>query len=172
MRTSPNSQLHHSHNRNDEVFDPLRACYTGRRPRHLARPLGQRRRQREYLRPPARHELCLQLPRHSQPSPRHHFIYNTNFTFIQSVSSNDIRCNAGGSKGVSGKCPVAAGDTVTVEMHQQNGDRSCKNEAIGGAHYGPVMVYMSKVDDSSKADGSSGWFKSRFLCSFNNPSLT
>jgi hypothetical protein len=48
---------------------------------------------------------------------------------------------------------------VTVEMHQQNGDRSCKNEAIGGAHYGPVMVYMSKVDDSSKADGSSGWFK-------------
>jgi cellulase len=75
------------------------------------------------------------------------------------VSSNDIRCNAGGSKGVSGKCPVAAGDTVTVEMHQQNGDRGCKNEAIGGSHYGPVMVYMSKVDDSSKADGSSGWFK-------------
>lgn len=45
-------------------------------------------------------------------------------------------------------------------MHQQNGDRSCTNEAIGGSHYGPVMVYMSKVDDSSKADGSSGWFKS------------
>jgi cellulase len=44
-------------------------------------------------------------------------------------------------------------------MHQQSGDRSCKSEAIGGAHYGPVMVYMSKVDDSSKADGSSGWFK-------------
>lgn len=44
-------------------------------------------------------------------------------------------------------------------MHQQNGDRSCRNEAIGGAHYGPVMVYMSNVDDSSKADGSSGWFK-------------
>jgi hypothetical protein len=60
---------------------------------------------------------------------------------------------------VAGKCPVAAGGTVTVEMHQQNGDRGCKNEAIGGAHYGPVLVYMSKVDDSSKADGSSGWFK-------------
>ncbi|KAH3948827.1 hypothetical protein HBH53_093160 [Parastagonospora nodorum] len=78
---------------------------------------------------------------------------------VTSVSSNDIRCNAGGSKGVAGKCAVAAGDTVTVEMHQQNGDRGCKNEAIGGAHYGPVMVYMSKVDDSSKANGSSGWFK-------------
>lgn len=44
-------------------------------------------------------------------------------------------------------------------MHQQNNDRSCANEAIGGAHYGPVSVYLSKVDDSSKADGSSDWFK-------------
>lgn len=80
------------------------------------------------------------------------------------MSSNDIRCNAGGSKGVAGKCSVNAGGTVTVEMHQQNGDRGCTNEAIGGSHYGPVMVYMSKVDDSSKADGSSGWFKgSRYL---------
>ncbi|KAF2691877.1 lytic polysaccharide monooxygenase [Lentithecium fluviatile CBS 122367] len=80
-------------------------------------------------------------------------------TPVSSVSSNDIRCNAGGSKGVSGKCAVQAGDTVTVEMHQQPGDRNCKNEAIGGAHYGPVIVYMSKVADASKADGSSGWFK-------------
>ncbi|KAL2882806.1 hypothetical protein SGCOL_002018 [Colletotrichum sp. CLE4] len=44
-------------------------------------------------------------------------------------------------------------------MHQQNGDRSCKNEAIGGAHYGPVIVYLSKVDNAATADGSSGWFK-------------
>lgn len=29
---------------------------------------------------------------------------------------------------------------VTIEMHQQSGDRSCSNEAIGGAHYGPVLV--------------------------------
>jgi len=48
---------------------------------------------------------------------------------------------------------------VTVEMHQQPGDRSCSNEAIGGAHYGPVMVYLSKVADASTADGSAGWFK-------------
>jgi hypothetical protein len=25
---------------------------------------------------------------------------------------------------------------VTIEMHQQANDRSCGNEAIGGAHYG------------------------------------
>jgi cellulase len=56
---------------------------------------------------------------------------------------------------------------VTVEMHQQNGDRSCASEAIGGAHYGPVMVYMSKVSDSSTADGSSGWFKSNYFASFS-----
>jgi cellulase len=37
---------------------------------------------------------------------------------VSSVSSNDLRCNAGGSRGVSGKCAVQAGDTVTVEMHQ------------------------------------------------------
>jgi cellulase len=79
--------------------------------------------------------------------------------FSKSVTSNDIRCNVGGTKAAAAKCPVPAGGTVTVEMHQQNGDRGCKNEAIGGAHYGPVLVYMSKVDDSSKADGSSGWFK-------------
>ncbi|KAJ4370398.1 hypothetical protein N0V83_004916 [Neocucurbitaria cava] len=44
-------------------------------------------------------------------------------------------------------------------MHQQNGDRSCANEAIGGAHYGPVLVYMSKVADAATADGSSSFFK-------------
>lgn len=48
---------------------------------------------------------------------------------------------------------------MTVEMHQQNGDRSCANEAIGGNHWGPVLVYMSKVDDAATADGSGGWFK-------------
>lgn len=73
-----------------------------------------------------------------------------------------------------------AGDTVTVEMHQQNGDRSCANEAIGGAHYGPIIVchiyflelinilshlnylqvYMAAVSDARTAVGSSAnWFK-------------
>lgn len=43
---------------------------------------------------------------------------------------------------------------------QQPGDRNCKSEAIGGAHWGPVQIYLSKVSDASTADGSSGgWFK-------------
>jgi len=78
-------------------------------------------------------------------------------TPVTDVGSTAFRCN--GRPGISGKCSVAAGKTVTVEMHQQPGDRSCKNEAIGGAHYGPVTVYMSKVADASTADGSAGWFK-------------
>lgn len=36
---------------------------------------------------------------------------------VTDVSSSSIRCNAGSSR-ASGKCPVAAGSTVTVEMHQ------------------------------------------------------
>ncbi|KAI1262286.1 glycoside hydrolase family 61 protein [Xylariaceae sp. FL1019] len=78
---------------------------------------------------------------------------------VTSVGSTDIRCNVGGAKGVAGKCAVQAGSTVTVEMHAQPGDRSCTQEAIGGAHYGPVNVYMSSVADASTADGSTPWYK-------------
>ena len=46
-----------------------------------------------------------------------------------------------------------------MEMHQQPGDRACGTQAIGGNHFGPVMVYMSKVDDAAAADGSGDWFK-------------
>lgn len=54
----------------------------------------------------------------------------------------------------------AAGDQVTVEMHQQPGDRKCADEAIGGDHWGPVQAYMAKVTDATTAVGSSaGWFK-------------
>jgi len=78
---------------------------------------------------------------------------------VTSVSTNDIRCNVGGTKGVTGVCTVAAGTSLTVEMHQQAGDRVCTTEAIGGNHYGPVMIYMSKVTDATTADGSTPWFK-------------
>jgi len=89
---------------------------------------------------------CVRLPQSNSP--------------VTDVTSTQIRCNAN-SGPVAGKCSVVAGTTVAVEMHQQNGDRSCSNEAIGGDHWGPVLVYMSKVADSSSsaADGSSGWFK-------------
>ncbi|KAJ4418927.1 hypothetical protein N0V82_005276 [Gnomoniopsis sp. IMI 355080] len=78
---------------------------------------------------------------------------------VTDVTSNDIACNAGTSPAAA-KCSVNAGSVVTIEMHQQPNDRSCANEAIGGAHYGPVQVYMAKVTDASTAVGaSSGWFK-------------
>lgn len=77
---------------------------------------------------------------------------------VTDVSSNAIRCNASPSP-AQGTCGVSAGDVVTVEMHQQPNDRNCANEAIGGAHYGPVMVYLSKVEDAASADGSAGWYK-------------
>ena len=48
---------------------------------------------------------------------------------------------------------------MTVEMHAQIGDRSCANQAIGGNHYGPVLVYMSKVTDAATDPGSGSWFK-------------
>lgn len=100
---------------------------------------------------------------------------------VADVTSADLACNAGTSA-VTSKCPVTAGSTVTgtsllsriitskystdlepphtVEMHQQPGDRSCSNEAIGGSHYGPVLVYMAAVDDAASAAGEdAGWFK-------------
>ncbi|OBT97750.2 hypothetical protein VE01_04976 [Pseudogymnoascus verrucosus] len=89
--------------------------------------------------------FCARLPQSNSP--------------VSDVTSNDLRCNVGGATGVAGKCAVAAGSTVTVEMHQQPGDRSCANEAIGGDHFGPVLGYLSKVEDAATADGSAGWFK-------------
>ncbi|KAI8632447.1 glycoside hydrolase family 61 protein [Xylariaceae sp. FL1651] len=77
---------------------------------------------------------------------------------VTSVATTDIRCNVG-SKAASSVCSVPAGGTVTVEMHQQPNDRDCSKEALGGNHFGPVMAYLSKVDDASSADGSSSWFK-------------
>lgn len=74
------------------------------------------------------------------------------------TTSGDIRCGSGGSRPAADKCVVPAGGTVTVEMHQQPGQRECRNEAIGGNHDGPVIVYLSKVGDSKKDAGSS-WFK-------------
>ncbi|KAJ4303987.1 hypothetical protein N0V88_001591 [Collariella sp. IMI 366227] len=77
---------------------------------------------------------------------------------VTDVSSSAIRCNAGSSR-PSVKCPVKAGGTVTVEMHQQPSTRTCTTEAIGGAHHGPVLIYLSRVPDATTADGSTGWFK-------------
>jgi len=78
---------------------------------------------------------------------------------IQDPTSSDIVCNANTGPAAS-KCGLKAGDTVTIEVHQQNGERSCGTLAIGGSHWGPIIVYLSKVSDSSTANpASGGWFK-------------
>ncbi|KAK2060198.1 hypothetical protein LY76DRAFT_676879 [Colletotrichum caudatum] len=88
-------------------------------------------------------DTCVRMPASNSP--------------IQDPTSDDMRCNANAAKAAS-TCAVKAGDTVTVEMHQHN-DRDCTKEAIGGAHHGPVMVYMSSVADAAAADGSEPFFK-------------
>jgi cellulase len=50
---------------------------------------------------------------------------------------------------------LSAGSALTVEMHAQPNERSCSQPAIGGAHYGPVMVYMAKVSDAKTATSGS-----------------
>lgn len=45
-------------------------------------------------------------------------------------------------------------------MHSQPNDRSCTSQAIGGNHFGPVIVYMAKVADATTASPSGlSWFK-------------
>lgn len=51
--------------------------------------------------------------------------------------------------------PKSAGSSLTVEMHAQHGERSCSQPAIGGNHYGPVLVYMAKVADAKTATSGS-----------------
>ncbi|KAF2182135.1 lytic polysaccharide monooxygenase [Zopfia rhizophila CBS 207.26] len=78
-------------------------------------------------------------------------------TPIASVTSGDMFCGRIPAA-AAGVCDVNAGDSLTVEMHQQPGQRSCKDPAIGGNHYGPVLVYMAKVADAKTAKSAS-WFK-------------
>lgn len=76
---------------------------------------------------------------------------------IQDYTSTALQCNVNPSP-APGTCGFAAGDTVTIEMHQHN-SRACTEEGIGGYHWGPVLAYMSKVEDAAAADGSSEFFK-------------
>ncbi|KAF9447739.1 lytic polysaccharide monooxygenase [Macrolepiota fuliginosa MF-IS2] len=89
---------------------------------------------------------------------------------VTDVNSADLACNAGAATSAN-VCTVAPGDRVTVEMHQQPGQRSCGSEAIGGAHYGPVLAYMAAVSDATTAVGSqASWFKvSHMGLVSNNP---
>jgi cellulase len=73
---------------------------------------------------------------------------------VESLTSGDMFCGRGPAKS-DGVCEVAAGSALTVEMHAQPNERSCSQPAIGGAHYGPVIVYMAKVSDAKTATSGS-----------------
>ncbi|KAH7131872.1 glycosyl hydrolase family 61-domain-containing protein [Dendryphion nanum] len=76
---------------------------------------------------------------------------------VEDYTGTALQCNVNPGA-ASGKCSFAAGDTVTIEMHQHN-TRDCTTEGIGGAHWGPVLAYLSKVEDAATADGSGEFFK-------------
>ncbi|KFY71598.1 hypothetical protein V499_08187 [Pseudogymnoascus sp. VKM F-103] len=84
-------------------------------------------------------------------SPYQYVRQNTNANSpVTSVSSNDIRCNAGGlaSGASTGTASVAAGATVGFALDQ----------AI--FHPGPITVYLSKAPSTAASyDGSGAWFK-------------
>ncbi|KAF2729078.1 beta-1,4-endoglucanase [Polyplosphaeria fusca] len=73
---------------------------------------------------------------------------------ISSLSSADMFCGIS-PKTSSTLCDVDAGSALTVEMHAQPGARACKDPAIGGNHYGPVLIYMAKVSDATTAKTAS-----------------
>ncbi|KFA55197.1 hypothetical protein S40293_09950 [Stachybotrys chartarum IBT 40293] len=68
-----------------------------------------------------------------------------------------MRCNDGGHLPAAAKCDVTAGDSVTIE--EVGGAALCVEGPYYGTGTGPVLVYLSKVDDALTADGSAGWFK-------------
>ncbi|CAN9359010.1 glycoside hydrolase [Alternaria alternata] len=73
---------------------------------------------------------------------------------VTSLTSPDMFCGRGPAAS-SGVCEVAAGGSLTVEMHAQPNSRSCSQPAIGGNHYGPVLIYMAKVADAKTATSGS-----------------
>ncbi|TCD71195.1 hypothetical protein EIP91_012145 [Steccherinum ochraceum] len=91
---------------------------------------------------------CVRMPQNNNP--------------VNRFLIDDIACNANATRS-SGLCavmPSTAGDSVTVEMHQEIGDRSCANLAIPSDHLGPIQAYMAKVDNAATVEGSSAdWFK-------------
>jgi cellulase len=47
---------------------------------------------------------CIRLPNSNTP--------------VTNLGGADMRCNAGGTKGIKARCAVKAGQHVTIEMHQ------------------------------------------------------
>ena len=74
---------------------------------------------------------------------------NNNNSPVTSLSSPDLRCNAGGASGSS---------TTTVDA--KAGDAVTFYTDIAVYHQGPISLYMSKAPGSAADyDGSGDWFK-------------
>lgn len=76
---------------------------------------------------------------------------------VEDYTGTALQCNVNPAD-AEGNCEFAAGDTVTIEMHQHD-TRSSTEEAIGGAHWGPVLAYMASVEDAAAATGAEDFFK-------------
>jgi hypothetical protein len=99
------------------------------------------------------HYIFQQLSVGSTKYPVYEYIRkNTNYNSpVTDLSSNDLRCNVGGSSGsATSTVSVRAGEQFTFTL----------DTAV--YHQGPVSVYMSRAPGSvSSYDGSGGWFKIR-----------
>ncbi|KAF3003533.1 hypothetical protein E8E13_005622 [Curvularia kusanoi] len=77
---------------------------------------------------------------------------------IQGLGSDDMACNAGGTKGVARVQAVQDGSTLSFEIRAWPADPS--RERLERGHKGPCAVYMKKVasavEDTAAGDG---WFK-------------
>ncbi|KAH6614332.1 glycosyl hydrolase family 61-domain-containing protein [Boeremia exigua] len=77
---------------------------------------------------------------------------------ISSLGSDDMACNAGGTKGVARVASVPDGATLSFEIRAWPADAS--KERLERGHKGPCAVYLKKVasaiDDPGAGDG---WFK-------------
>ncbi|KAL3423330.1 fungal cellulose binding domain-containing protein [Phlyctema vagabunda] len=83
-------------------------------------------------------------------SPFQYIRQNTNYNSpVTDLTSNDLRCNAGGETGGSTQ-------TITVSA----GDAFSFTSDTAVYHNGPLSIYMSKAPGSAAAyDGSGQWFK-------------
>ncbi|KAK3682197.1 glycosyl hydrolase family 61-domain-containing protein [Podospora appendiculata] len=79
-----------------------------------------------------------------------HIRKNSNYNSpVTSLTSNDLRCNAGGESGAN---------TVTVDV--KAGDAFSFKTDTAVYHQGPISLYMSKAPGAaSDYDGSGDWFK-------------
>ncbi|KAF2432618.1 hypothetical protein EJ08DRAFT_695372 [Tothia fuscella] len=77
---------------------------------------------------------------------------------VEDLTSSDLACGLGGTKGVGRVCEVNDGARLTFEWREFADDPT--KGVIDASHVGPCAVYMKKVDSAIKDTASGdGWFK-------------